>query len=231
MKSSLGWREIAGRIDAALLKATSSRSDLLILSQEAAQLGYRSLCVAPYLVESASRLLEKTNVKVGTVVGFTLGFNTLSSKLQEVRTAAQMGAREVDYVVGLGGYFSDGVEFVEIEASNLIGEARDLGIDVVKAIVEVGYLTKEQTREICMACSSAGVDFLKTSTGYGPRPTTPEDVRLMVEAVSGRTPVKAAGGIKNLEDAMSMFGAGARLIGTSSGKKIIDEAREREGQA
>jgi deoxyribose-phosphate aldolase len=231
MKPSLDWREIAGRIDAALLKATSSRSDLLILSEEAARLGYRSICVAPYLVEPASRLLEKTSIKVGTVVGFTLGFNTLSSKLQEVKTAAQMGAREVDYVVGLGGYFSDGVEFVEIEASNLIGEARDLGIDVVKAIVEVGYLTKNQTREICAACSSAGVDFLKTSTGYGPRSTTPEDVRLMVEAVSGRTPVKAAGGIKNLEDAMSMFEAGARLIGTSSGRKIVEEARAREGQA
>ena len=231
MKPSLGWRDIAGRIDAALLKATSSRSDLLILSQEATQLGYRSICVAPYLVESASRLLEETSVNGGTVVGFTLGFNTLSCKLQEVKTAAQMGAREVDYVVGLGGYFSDGVEFVEVEASNLIGEARDLGIDVVKAIVEVGYLAKDQTREVCTACSSAGVDFLKTSTGYGPRPTTPEDVRLMVEAVSGRTPVKAAGGIKNLEDAMSMFGAGARLIGTSNGKKIVEEARVREGQA
>jgi len=231
MKSTPGWREIAARIDAALLKATSSRSDLMILSEEATQLGYRSVCVAPYLVEPASRLLEKTNVKVGTVVGFTLGFNTLSSKLQEVRTAAQMGAKEVDYVVGLGGYFSDGVEFVEIEASNLIGEARDLEVDVVKAIVEVGYLTKEQTREICATCSSAGVDFLKTSTGYGPRPTTPEDVKLMLEAASGRTPVKAAGGIKNLDDAMSMFRAGARLIGTSSGKRIVEEAKAREGEA
>ena len=228
MKRNLSWKEIAGRIDAALLKATSSRSDLLVLSEEAAHFGYRSVCVPPYLVEPAAKLLENTTVKVGTVVGFSLGFNTLSAKVHEVRVASRMGAKEVDYVVGLGGYLSDGLEFVELEASTLLSEARDCGIDVVKAIVEVGHLSKEQLREVCVACSSSGVDYLKTSTGYGPRPTTPEDVRLMVEAVSGRTPVKAAGGIKNLQDALSMFEAGAELIGTSSPKRIIDEARVAE---
>lgn len=226
---ALGWKEIAGRIDAALLKATSSRSDLVVLSEEAIRLGYRSLCVPPYLVEVAAKLTEGTNVRVGTVIGFTLGLNAMSAKIFEIKTAAQMGAREVDYVVGLGGYLSDGVEFVEVESSTLVGEAKDVGIDTVKSIIEVGYLTKDQVREVCVGCSSGGVDFLKTSTGYGPRPTAAEDVRLMVEAVAGKTPVKAAGGIKNLKDAMTMFEAGAELVGTSNARAIVEQARSIEG--
>jgi len=229
MKTNLSWREIASKIDAALLRPTSTKSDLLTLAEEATQLGYRSVCVPPYLVKPAAKSLNGTGVRVGTVIGFPFGFSTTSTKTHEIRTASQMGAKEVDYVVGLGEYMSDGVEFVKLEASTLLSEARDCGIDVVKSIVEVGYVSRDQLKEICLACSSSGVDYLKTSTGYGPRPTTVEDVRFMVEAVSGRTPVKAAGGIGNLHDALSMFEAGADLIGTSNPRKIIDEARTVEG--
>lgn len=231
MRSQLRWKDIAGRIDAALLKATSSRSDLIVLSEEATEFGYRSVCVAPYLVELASEFLANTRVGIGTVIGFPLGFNTLASKAQEVKVAAQRGAKEVDYVVGLGGYLSEGASFVETEASSLVSEARDSGIEVVKAIIEVGYLNEAQVKELCVACSSSGVDFLKTSTGYGPRPTTPEDVRLMVGATSGRTRVKAAGGIRNLSEAMALFEAGAAVVGTSSGRRIVEEAKELEGRS
>jgi len=228
MKTKLSWRDIASRIDAALLKAMSSKSDLLKLTKEAAQLGYRSVCVPPYLVEPAAKSLDNTGVRVGTVIGFPFGFNTTSTKMHETRTASQMGAKEVDYVVGIGEYMSDGVKFVELEASALLAAAKDCGIDVVKSIIEVGYVSRDQLKEVCLACSSSGVDYLKTATGYGPRPTTVEDVRFMVEAVSGRTPVKAAGGIRDLHDALSMFEAGAELIGTSNPRKIIDEARTAE---
>jgi len=228
MTTARNWKEVASRIDSALLKVTSSKSDLIVLCKEAAVLSLRSVCVPPYLVQLAAQLLENTQVRVGTVVGFPFGFNTLSSKIHEIRTARQMGAEEIDYVVGLGGYLSAGLESVEIEASTLVTEAKDVGIDVVKAIVEVGHLTREQVREICVACSSSGVNYLKTSTGYGPRPTSPEDVRLMVEATSGRTPVKAAGGIRSLEEATSMFEAGAHLIGTSNARTIVEEARALE---
>jgi len=225
----MDWKSIAKRIDAALLRPNSNRAELTLLAEEASSLGYRALCVPPYLVVAAKQLLEGTDVRVCAVVGFPFGYSSLAVKLYEVGSVIREGADDVDYVVNLSSYFSDGLEPVIIEADSLVAEAKANKEVVVKAIIEVGHLNKVQLTELSRACAASGVDYLKTSTGFGPRGVTVEDVRTMVTATDGKVPVKAAGGIGNLRQALDILEAGASIIGTSHAKEIVQEAKG-EGQ-
>ncbi len=219
------WEKIAKRIDAALLRADSTRGELTLLAEEASSLGYRGVCVPPYLVTVAKQLLEGTGIRTCAVIGFPFGYSSLAVKLYEVGHTIRGGADDVDYVVNLSSYFSDGPEPIMVEADNIVAEAKSYGEKVVKAIIEVGHLNKMQLTELSQACASSGVDYLKTSTGFGPRGVTVEDVRTMLAATNGRVPVKAAGGIGNLKQALEILEAGASIIGTSHGREIVQEAR------
>lgn len=222
------WKEIAKRIDVALLRPNSTRADLTLLADEARSFGYRALCVPTYLVPAAERLLEGTSIRICAVVGFPFGYSPLAVKLYEVGQAIREGAKDIDYVVNLSAYLSDGLEPVTIEADSVVGEARSWGNVLVKAITEVGYLNTLQLTELCSAIASSEVDYLKTSTGFGPRGVTTGDVKTMLDATKGKVPIKAAGGIGNLKQALEIFQAGASIIGTSHAKEIVLEARGKE---
>jgi len=222
------WKEIAKRIDVALLRPNSTRADLTLLADEAHSFGYRALCVPTYLVPAAERLLEGTDVRVCAVVGFPFGYSSLAVKLYEVEQATKEGANDIDYVVNLSAYLSDGLEPVTNEADSVVGEAKSYGNVLVKAITEVGYLNMVQLTDLCSAIATSGVDYLKTSTGFGPRGVTTGDVKTMLDATRGKVPIKAAGGIGNLKEALDIFQAGASIIGTSHAKEIVLEARSKE---
>ncbi|MBO3763112.1 MAG: deoxyribose-phosphate aldolase [Thermoproteota archaeon] len=223
----MNWKSISKVIDAAILKPNTTAEEIQRFAYEAINDEYRSICVSPYFVSLAYSLLKNTNTKICTVVAFPFGYNALSTKLYEIKTAVEMGANEIDYVINLGAYFSYGDEAIAIEASKVVEEAKANGAEVVKAIIEVGYLNENQIIEVSKSCVSSGVDYIKTSTGYGPRPTKIEDIRLIKSAIGNKAGIKASGGIKTLDVLLSFLDAGANIIGTSSFYEIISEAKRR----
>jgi deoxyribose-phosphate aldolase len=223
----LEWRNISKVIDAAILKPSTAVEDVEKLAYEAINDEYRSICVPPYLINLAHSLLKNSNTKVCAVIAFPFGYNALTTKLFEIKTAVEMGANEVDYMINLGAYFSHGAEAVAIEASKIVEEAEANGAEAVKAIIEVGYLSEEQIVEVSKVCASSGVDYIKTSTGYGPRPTRIEDIKLIRTTIGNNVGIKAAGGIKTLDELLSFLKAGANIIGTSHFYEIVSEAKRR----
>jgi deoxyribose-phosphate aldolase len=218
-------RELAALIDHTALKPEATLDQIQRLCREALSHGFASVCIHPVFVAAASRLLDGSPVKVCTVVGFPLGANTSAAKGFETREALRLGAREIDMVIWVGGVKSQRWEWVEEDIAEVARSVHEQDA-LLKVILECALLTDEEKRRACEACVRAGARFVKTSTGFGPGGATIEDVRLMAEAVKGKgLGVKAAGGIRSYADLLRMVEAGATRIGTSSGVKIIDEAR------
>lgn len=210
-------------IDHTLLKATATEGDILALCKEAREGEFFSVCVNSGYVSLAKKNLSGSNVKVCTVIGFPLGAMSTNAKLLETREALKDGAQEFDMVINIGELKSRNYKKIEEEITALKTVVGDL---VLKVIIETCYLTKEEIVLTCELAVKAGADFVKTSTGFGTGGATLEDVILMKKAVEGKTKIKASGGIKNLETALSYIEAGVDRIGTSSGVSILKELEQ-----
>ena len=215
-------KKIASIIDQTLLQPTANSDQVQKFCEETVALGFATVCVAPCWVERAAKAVEKSDVQVCSVAGFPLGFETQKVKVKAVITALAAGAHEIDYVVNLGAVKSGNYDFIaaEMEAMRKAAEK-----SVIKVILETGYLTLVEKRELCQLAADAGLDFVKTSTGFGPAGASVDDIRLLAEWSRGNIKVKAAGGIRTLQTLEEMVLAGAHRIGTSSGKEIIAEAK------
>jgi deoxyribose-phosphate aldolase len=211
-------REVAGIIDQTLLQPTANSSQVQKFCKEALAIGFATVCVAPCWVELAARVLEKSDVRVCSVAGFPLGFETQELKARAIITAFAAGAHEIDYVANLGAVKSGNYELIRAEMESM---RRAAGKKVIKVILETCYLTKKEKIKLCQLAGDAGLDFVKTSTGFGPGGASAEDVRLLAECSRGNIKVKAAGGIRTLQDLEDMIVAGAHRIGTSAGREII----------
>ena len=218
-------REVAGIIDQTLLQPTANSSQVQKFCEEAIAIGFATVCVAPCWVELAARVLEKSDVRVCSVAGFPLGFETQELKARAIITAFAAGAHEIDYVANLGAAKSGNYELIqaEMEAMRRAAEKK-----VIKVILETCYLTKQEKIKLCQLAGDARLDFVKTSTGFGPGGASEDDVRLLAECGQGRMKVKAAGGIRTIQDVKTMIGAGAHRIGTSSGKEIVAQIAARQ---
>lgn len=212
---------IAALIDHTLLKPEATGADIARLCQEARQYGFASVCVNPYWVALAARELEGSPVKVCTVAGFPLGANKAEIKRAEAAAAIRDGAREIDMVMNVGALRSRDFGAVELDIRSVAEEAHGAGV-IVKVILETALLDDEQKRTACRIAQSAGADFVKTSTGFGPAGANEHDVRLMRETVGPVMGVKAAGGIRTLEDLKKMVAAGANRIGASASVAILE---------
>lgn len=210
-------------IDHTLLKATATEGDILALCKEARECEFFSVCVNSGYVSLAKKNLSGSNVKVCTVIGFPLGAMSTNAKLLETREALKDGAQEFDMVINIGELKSRNYKKIEEEITALKTVVGDL---VLKVIIETCYLTKEEIVLACELAVKAGADFVKTSTGFGTGGATLEDVLLMKKAVEGKAKIKASGGIKNLETALSYIEAGVDRIGTSSGVSILKELEQ-----
>ncbi|MEM2910628.1 MAG: deoxyribose-phosphate aldolase, partial [Nitrososphaerota archaeon] len=188
---------------------------------DAVRHGFYAVCVSPCFVKLASELLLTTGIKVCTVVGFPLGTNTIETKLFEARRALEDGAEELDVVMNLGMIKSGNYAYVEEELNKILDVAKGV---VVKIIIETGYLTVEEMGKVCEVVVKAGVDYIKTCTGFGPRGVSLDDVRLIKGFTGGRVGIKAAGGIRTYEQAVSLIEAGATRLGTSHSLKILKGA-------
>ncbi len=216
-------KQLARMIDHTSVKPNATKDDILKLCEEAKRYGFGCVCVNSFYVPFAVKLLEKTDVKVCSTVGFPFGAVLPEVKAFEAKGAVERGARELDMVINLGALKSGDYETVKRDIETVVEAAHFAGKVTVKVIIETGFLTDEEKVVACKIAKEAGADFVKTSTGFAGGATV-EDVKLMRKTVGKEMGVKAAGGIRTLEDALAMIGAGADRIGTSSGVSIIEEA-------
>lgn len=215
---------IAPLIDHTLLKPEASREDIRRLCAEAVRFGFASVCVNPWYVPLAAELVRGSRVKVCTVAGFPLGATLPQVKIYETEQVIKLGAEEIDMVINVGALKSGQDDVVELDIRGVVGACRAGGA-ICKVILETALLTVEEKVRACLAAKRAGAEFVKTSTGFGPGGATAEDVALMRAVVGAEVGVKAAGGIRTLEDLRKMVSAGATRIGASASVRILEEAR------
>jgi deoxyribose-phosphate aldolase len=213
----------ASLVDHTLLKAEASESDIQKLCEEAARYRFASVCVNPTWVRAASCHLRGSGVAICTVIGFPLGATLADVKAYEARRVILDGAGEVDMVINIGALKSGDDCAVEHDMRAVVEAAHEHGV-LVKTIIETALLTDEEKVRACVAAKAAGADFVKTSTGFAKSGATVADVALMRRVVGGEMGVKAAGGVRGIEDARAMVEAGATRLGASVGVKIAQEA-------
>ncbi|MBC7257639.1 MAG: deoxyribose-phosphate aldolase [Chloroflexi bacterium] len=219
---------IASLIDHTLLKPEATPEQIVQLCTEAREYGFASVCVNPVYVKLAWDLLKGSQVKVCSVVGFPLGATTPEVKAFEARQAIRDGASEIDMVIHIGALKAGDDDLVEADIAAVVDVCHAAGA-LCKVILETCYLTDDEKIRGCTLAKRAGADFVKTSTGFGPRGATVEDVALMRHAVGPDMGVKAAGGIRTLEALRQMVAAGANRIGASASVKIMQEAQSVQG--
>jgi deoxyribose-phosphate aldolase len=227
---SLTAAEAARLIDHTLLKPEVTEAQIRQLCAEAKEFRFASVCINPTWISLCRGLLIDSPVKVCTVIGFPLGATLPEVKGFEAERAIQAGAHEVDMVINIGRLKSGAHQVVFQDISAVVAIGRRYGA-LVKAILEMPLLTEEEKVAACALAQAAGVDFVKTSTGFGGGGATVADVALMRRVVGPTIGVKAAGGIRTATGLRQMVNAGANRIGTSAGVQIVtnfDEQPERD---
>ena len=215
---------VAALIDHTLLKPDATRADIEMLCREAAELGFATVCVNPYWVSLAARLLRGSRSAACSVVGFPLGAATPDVKHYETRRAIFDGATEIDMVINIGALKSGDVRLVERDIEAVTAPCRDQAV-LSKVIIEAAYLTEQEKITACTLAKAAGADFVKTSTGFGPGGATVADVALMRRVVGAEMGVKAAGGVRDLASLEAMVAAGATRVGASAGVRIVQQSK------
>lgn len=213
---------IAAAIDHTLLKPTATWADYQRLCAEAREYHFAAVCVPPVFVRDCAQELDGSGVRVATVVGFPLGYQTSASKALEARQAVLDGATEIDMVQNVAWAKDGRWDDVRADIAAVVKSTKDANPSaLVKVIIETCYLTDDEKVRSCQAAVEAGADFVKTSTGFGSGGATVEDVRLMRRTVGQHIGVKASGGVRSPEQAVAMLEAGATRLGTSSGVSLV----------
>jgi deoxyribose-phosphate aldolase len=211
-------RELARRIDHTLLKPDAAKADVEKLCDEARRHHLFSVCVNPVWVPFCRERLADSPVKICTVIGFPLGASRSLVKAVETRDAVAAGADEIDMVLAVGllksGDLAGAMD--DLRAVRSAAEGR-----VLKVILETTLLSRDEKVTACLLAKDAGADFVKTSTGFAASGATAEDVKLMRQTVGPAMGVKAAGGIRTLQQAREMIAAGASRIGTSASVALV----------
>ena len=207
-------------IDSTLLKSDATIEDITKLCEDAMKYHFATVCVNPYYVPLAKELLEDSTVEVCTVIGFPLGASSTNVKVYETVEVLEAGADEVDMVINIGALKDKEYEYVkhEIEQIRNVMDGK-----VLKVIIETSCLTKEEIIEAVKICNDTFVNFIKTSTGYGTRGASIEDIKLINEYKNDVLEVKASGGIKTKKEVEEFLKLGVTRIGTSNAAKIVEE--------
>ena len=216
----LNRKDIAGSIEHTLLRPYASYADISPLCGEARQFGFHSVCVNPSFIRMAKELLRASDVKMTTVIGFPLGMTLTEVKVFEAMQARLLGADEIDIVINIGALKSGDWATVRKDISDVIMATKGI---VHKTIIETCLLDDDEKKKVVEIALEAGSEFIKTSTGFGPRGAKVTDIRLIKDIVGDAAGIKAAGGIRTLRQVQSMLKAGATRIGTSAGVKILRE--------
>ncbi len=208
-------------IDHTLLKQDATEAQIDTLCEEAKEYDFKSVCVNPSYVKRAYNNLKDSDVLVCSVIGFPLGMITSESKVYETQQAIAEGASEIDMVINVGALKDGRDQYILNEISQI---KRACGKNILKVIIEACLLTDEEKVRACELAVEAGADFVKTSTGFSLHGATVEDVKLMKDTVKDKAEVKAAGGVRNIDDLNNMVKAGATRIGTSGGVALMQDS-------
>ncbi len=216
---------IASYIDHTVLKPTTTIADIEKLCAEALEYNFAAVCVPPLFVKKAKELTNGSTVKVATVIGFPFGYSAIEAKVAEIVLAIIDGADELDMVINISAVKNKDWQFLAYEINTVMPVVRSKG-KLIKMIIESGILTDEEIITCCDIYGAAGVDFMKTSTGYAEKGATVEAVQLMRRHLPSSIKIKASGGIKTYSFALQLINAGADRLGCSSSVQIVKEAAQ-----
>ena len=203
--------QILGKVDHTLLQQTAGWEEIREICDDAVSFHTASVCIPPSYVKQAAEYLNG-RIPVCTVIGFPNGYNTTAVKCFETAQALQDGAQEIDMVINLGWVKDGRYDLVEEEIRSVKSVC---GEHILKVIIETCLLTEEEKIKMCQVVTSAGADYIKTSTGFSKAGATFQDVELFAKHVGKQVKIKAAGGISSLEDAEHFLELGADRLGTS----------------
>lgn len=223
--NNLSVAELAGMIDHTFLKPFGNEEPIVKLCDEAREYQFAMVAINPAEVVICSKLLAGSGVRTGAAIGFPLGQNTIETKAFETRDAIAKGVTEIDTVINVRALQKGDTATIKKEIEDMVAICKPAGV-ICKVILETCYLTDKEKETVCEIAREAGVDFVKTSTGFGTAGATVHDVALMRRVVGPTIGVKAAGGIRDLETALALIEAGATRLGTSSGIAIVEAYRK-----
>jgi deoxyribose-phosphate aldolase len=209
-------------IDHTILKPTTLLLDIEKVCTEAKEYGFAAVCVPPLFVKKSKELLSGTDVKVATVIGFPFGYSAIEAKLAEILLAIVDGADELDVVVNIMAVKNTDWRYLSNEINHIIPVIKSKE-KVVKVIIESGVLNEDELVKCCHLYGPAGIDFLKTSTGYAEKGATVEAVKTMRENLPANVRIKASGGIRSYEFARELVEAGATRLGCSASVAIVTQ--------
>ncbi|MEM2896585.1 MAG: deoxyribose-phosphate aldolase [Candidatus Bathyarchaeia archaeon] len=221
MFKTITKQELARAIDHTLVKPNATRHEIIQVCDEAKKYGFGAVCVNPFYVKLVADYLRETDTKVCSTIGFPFGSCLTDTKAFEARKAIEDGAKELDMVMNLGALKSKDYEFVNQDMVAVVRVAKKFDAKV-KVIIECCYLSDDEKVKTCLIAKEAKVDYIKTSTGFGPSGARVHDVKLIKRVVGESMGIKASGGIRTTDQALRMMKAGATRIGTSSGVEIIE---------
>jgi deoxyribose-phosphate aldolase len=208
-------------IDHTILKPTTLISDIEQVCAEAKQYEFAAVCVPPLFVRRSKELLQGSNVKVATVIGFPFGYSAIEAKLAEILLAIVDGADELDVVINFTAIKNNDWQYVANEINHLMPVIKKAD-KVIKVICESGVLTEAELIKCCELYGVAGIDYLKTSTGYAEKGATVEAVKIMRANLPPQVQIKASGGIRTYEFAEQLINAGATRLGCSASVAIVN---------
>ncbi len=211
--------EILKHVDHTLLKPFAEWEQIEKLCQEAIEYGTASVCVPQCYIKKI-KMTFGSKINICTVIGFPLGYNSTESKLIEATSAIMNGANEIDMVINICDVKNGDFDKVEDEIRAI---KNAIGNHILKVIVETCYLAADEKVAICKTVTNAGADYIKTSTGFGTKGADFEDVKLFRNCVGENVKIKAAGGIRTLEDMEKYLAFGCDRIGTSSAVELLKD--------
>jgi deoxyribose-phosphate aldolase len=214
---------IASYIDHTILKPTVTVSEIERICNEAKEYHFAAVCIPPLFVKKAKETVAGTNVKVATVIGFPFGYSAVEAKIAETVLAIVDGVDELDVVINISAIKNNDWQFLANEINNIMPIIKNKN-KVIKVIIESGILTNDEIIKCCDIYGIAGIDFMKTSTGYAEKGASVEAVSLMRKHLPDSIQIKASGGIKTYNFAKQLIDAGATRLGCSSSIQIVKEA-------
>lgn len=219
---------LARFIDHTILKNTTTIADIDKICGEAIEYGFAAVCVPPYFVQDAKKLVENSGVKLATVIGFPFGYHHYKTKVEETLLAIDEGADELDIVMNLAAFKSNDLAYVETEVDQLSKLTTENG-KTLKIIIESGILSEEEIIRCCELYKHFPVQFLKTSTGYAEKGASADAVKLMRKHLPEHIRIKASGGIRTTGFANELLLAGAARLGCSASIAIVKGESGNEG--
>lgn len=214
--------QINSYIDHTILKPTTTVAEIEKVCSEARKFEFAAVCIPPPFIEKSKNLLKGTNVKVATVIGFPFGYSAVEAKLAEILLAMVDEADELDVVINIMAIKNNDWQYISNEINHImpVVKSKDKSI---KIIIESGVLTNDELIKCCRLYGEAGIDFLKTSTGYAEKGASVETVKIMRENLPANVQIKASGGIRTYEFAKQLIDAGATRLGCSASVAIVNQ--------